>query len=274
MNSLVRFSVLASVFLVAACGSSDGDSGKTGGAAGGDSFGGGDSAAGSSVGGDSGGGGESGERSAAGEGGVAGQSGANDAGAPGSTIGGAGGQGNAGSAGSAGSSGGSSGAPLLTCFADVTADTSNVGLTHFEVNTAGGIVLPQGTALSGTDAQHMRIGLAAAQSPGSVLQIGVVGAAPVSGAHYMTTADLGESVNGVPNYLGFAVTAAAATSSWVADAGTVVTVAAVGPGPLANYKIVQFTFSGAHMLPSMRSNDKATGAFTLSGSCTAAIQYK
>jgi hypothetical protein len=110
-------------------------------------------------------------------------------------------------------------------------------------------------------------------SPGNSLQIAVVGPAPVSGAKYTTAADLGESVNGVANYLGFAVSGAS-TSSWVADAGTVVTTAAVGPGPLANYKVIQFTFSGAHMTPSMRSNDKATGSFTLSGSCTGAIQYK
>ncbi|HEY5374921.1 MAG TPA: hypothetical protein VIK01_14665 [Polyangiaceae bacterium] len=162
---------------------------------------------------------------------------------------------------------------MLTCAADVTADSSNVGVMHFEVNTAGGVVLPQGTALNGTDAQHMRIGLSALQSPGNLLQIGVVGPAPVSGAQYTTTADLGESINGVANYLGFTVSGAT-TSSWVADAGTVVTIAAVGPGPLANYKVIQFTFSGAHMTPSMRSNDKATGTFKLSGSCTAAIQYK
>lgn len=276
MNNLARFSGLAFVFLAAACGSSDADSGNKGGDGGGDSFGGGDAAAGSSAGGDSGGGGESGVGNASG---VGAESGASDAGAAGASVGASGGQGGAGTAGTggtagtAGSAAGSSGAPMLTCSADVTADSSNVGVTHFEVNTAGGVLLPHGTALNGTDAQHTRVGMSALQSPGNMLQIALVGPTPASGAKYTTAADLGESINGVANYVGFSVSGAT-TSSWVADTGTVVTIAAVGPGPLANWKVMQFTFSGAHMTPSMRSNDKATGSFTLSGSCTAAVQYE
>jgi hypothetical protein len=145
---------------------------------------------------------------------------------------------------------------------------------HFEVNTAGGIVLPQGSG--STKNGNTAFGVTALQSTAGgadTLRINVIGAAPAAGATYATTADLGVSIDSTPNYLGFGVPSGSQGADWVAEAGTVVTVTNVGPGPLANYKIVTFSFSGAHMTPITLGGDQATGTFTMTGTCTAAIQF-
>ncbi len=253
MKNTAFIGSLALLLSLIACGNSDPDSpSETGGAAG-----------------------------SAGAAGVAGAS-AGAAGSAGSTAGSAGAAGDAaGSAGAAGSAAGSAGAAgapdPMGCTAQITdAAGSNVGVMSF--SAPSGILGPQGSGGTQKDGT-IAFGVHALQSVpelgGAVqLRIDLVGAAPTPGATYATKADLGTSIDNTPNYLGFGVPNGSEGADWIADAGTVVTVTAVGPGPLSNYKMITFTFSGAHMSPVTLGGDKATGTFTMSGSCYAAIQFK
>lgn len=102
-----------------------------------------------------------------------------------------------------------------------------------------------------------------------ILNITVSGDAPAKGASYTVANDDSSVIDLTIND----VVGGTGLHDWVAAPGSVVTIAAVGPGPIPHYTNVTFHLDGVMMQPStIATMNHAMGTFKATGQCAGNIQ--